>query len=74
MLTPKLLLEPSCSKAKTNPKMKCITLTLRMINNDKPRGLNKRFLSFGCAVAEVVGIAKVVVKTNTTQGFKAKEV
>jgi hypothetical protein len=45
-----------------------------MINNDKPRGLNKRFLSFGCAVAEVVGIAKVAVKTNTTQGFKAKEV
>jgi hypothetical protein len=74
MLTPKVLLEPSCSKAKMNPKTKCITLTLRTINNDKPRGLNKRLLSFGCVVAEVVGITKVVVKTNTTQGFKAKEV
>jgi hypothetical protein len=25
-------------------------------------------------MAEVVGVAKVVVKTNTTQGFKSKEV
>jgi hypothetical protein len=41
-----------------------------MINDDKPRGLNKWLLSFyGYAVAEVVGIAKVVMKTSTTHGF-----